>query len=108
MQLRPNEEELPALKTAAKELKQANAAAAAAEKSQESAKKVINDWLLQKRQIDVNQLAIGSHVTIEGVVLFKVGEMRKFDELSFKAQHPALHTEFMKGRRVKRYDPLIQ
>jgi len=104
---KPAEADLEALQSAAKRLKRGNAMFAIAKKETESAKQTISDWLMAKRETNLETLAIGDMICIEGVVLIEMSSMNKFDESTFLAANPALHEAFKRDIPVKRFKPLV-
>lgn len=105
--VRPQIHELVKLKAAAILLNAANKSIAAAEKTRESSKAEIAQWLKENRQLELDTLPIGEFVNIEGVCLIERGKMNKFDEKAFIFAHAELHSQFKKDVAVTRFKPTV-
>src|SRR4051794_27131416 len=105
--VKPNEEEAAGLKQAARLLKVANELLASAKKEAEAAKEQLAKWLKEKREIDLEVLAIGEFVNIDGVCLIEKGKQNKFDEKGFLVAQPALHGQFKKDFPITKYKVLV-
>jgi hypothetical protein len=95
------------LQRAAKTIKQANGMFAAAKKMAEAGKAALADWLKTERETDLETLAIGELISIEGVALIEIGKMNKFDEAKFQLAQPETHAQFKRDVAVKKFKPLV-
>ncbi len=98
--------QLESLKTVAIDLKEANAAVAAANNKAEACKDYISRWLSINRKINVADLPVGEIVIIEGVCMIEIASQNKFDAKEFLLAHPALHEEFKREFPMRKYKVL--
>lgn len=104
---KPNELDLAKLTDAAKLIKQGNAAQAKGKKDTEAGKHGVATWLLNERKLDIDKLAIGELVQIEGTCLIEIGKQSRFDLQAFQLAHPALFSEFTKDFSTVKFKPLV-
>jgi hypothetical protein len=95
------------LRRAALAIKSGNGMFAAAKKMVEAGKAALADWLKTERETDIETLAIGELISIEGVALIEIGKMNKFDEGAFQLAQPETHAQFKRDVPVKKFKPLV-
>jgi hypothetical protein len=105
--VKPNDEEIGALKKAASMLKVANELTASAKKSAEAAKAELAKWLKENREIDIESLPIGEIVNIDGICLVEKAKQNRFDADGFMLAQPALHAQFKKDFPMTKYRVLV-
>jgi hypothetical protein len=103
----PSESELKHLQEAATRLKKANWLFGIAKQESDAAKKALAGWLKENRKCDIETLAIGEFVSIEGVALIEIGKQNRFDEDAFVLAEPATHARFKKDFAVRKYKPCV-
>lgn len=103
--VRPTEpKEIETLSAAAAQLKKANHLASEAKQASDSAKKVISDWLEEKRAINLDALPIGEIIHIEDIVQVKISSQRRLDTETLHAEQPATYQQYLRDTRVKKFE----
>lgn len=98
----------PAIEQAARSLKSANAMFGEAKKKSEAAKEMITRWLKDNRGVELESMAIGEMVQIEGIILIEVTKQNRFDEAAFSLDHPQLHADYHREKPIKKFKPLVE
>lgn len=93
---RPSEDEIGILKSSASQLRKANALFGVAKRESEAAKKVITDWLRDKRQLDLAQEQIGEVICIEDVMLIEVTKQNRLDKDTLMIKEPETYGRFLR------------
>lgn len=98
----------PAVLDAVRNLKAANAMFGEAKKKSEASKEMLARWLKEHRGIELETLAIGEMVQIDGVLLIEISKQNKFDEAAFSLDHPQLHADYHRDKSIKKFKPLVE
>lgn len=102
-----NENELAGMIDAAKRLKAANAAIAAANKEVETCKAHIAGWLKDNRGLTLDTLDIGEIVQIDGVVMIERAKQNKFDEKAFAMAQPEVYAANKRDFPMNKFKALV-
>lgn len=92
---------------ACRNLKEANAALAQANKSAKSAKGLIKLKLIELREIDIETLDIGELLSVEKLLLIEIGKQSRFNEAQFELDQAELYQSYKKDFPVVKYKPLV-
>lgn len=103
----PNETELPKLQSAIRAIMHANKLEAQAKRAKDAAKLAITDWLQTEREFDLETLARGSSVIIEGAMTITIKGQTRFDDKALLAANPLLHANFLKEIKFPAFNSLI-
>ena len=95
------------LTQACKNLKEANAILASANKTAQGAKATINQKLKELRNVDIKALPIGEIVSIEKLLLIEVAKQNRFNEAQFMLDQAELFQEYKKDFPMVKYKPLV-
>lgn len=95
------------LQTVMSDLKEANAAAAAANKKAEACKEYVTRWLKENRNISLENLKIGDIVHVEGICMIEISKQNKFDQNEFMLAQPGLFEEYKRDFAVRKWKALV-
>ena len=103
MQLKLNETQLPVILAIARELRDANKAAAAAKKSADDCKVNLRRFLKDEKSVELDVVKTGEMVSIGGLVTIQIGCQSRFDSTGFRIAQPELFREFTKDCRMEKF-----